>query len=195
VVNRFGEGPEHVVVGVSKSVEAVPIGSRWRPDELFVGTHVRRTGRSARIRAEDVTSAGGDVAEFLRRYGYRSQVASPIVVDGRLWGAMSVNTADDLPQDSEDRLASLAVLADQGEHGWDASSGRSAITSGDATSAGAQSIGVKRIGRASSRLANSPPDFAARALPTRLGNAAPRERRGNERPNRLCFAGSSLLRS
>src|SRR5262249_44531347 len=58
----------------------------------------------------DVTSAGGDVAEFLRRYGYRSQVASPIVVDGRLWGAMSVNTVDDLPQDSEERLARFTEL-------------------------------------------------------------------------------------
>jgi GAF domain-containing protein len=110
VVGRFDDGPELVVVGLSKRVEGVPIGSRWPPDDLFAPTHVRRTGRSARIRADDVRPAGGEVAEFLRQHGYLSQVASPIVVDGRLWGAMSVNTANDLPQDSEERLARFTEL-------------------------------------------------------------------------------------
>jgi len=63
VVNRF-EGPEHVVVGVSKSLEGVPIGSRWRPDTLFVGTprpsygtlgaHSRRGRRVGRRRRRGV---------------------------------------------------------------------------------------------------------------------------------------------
>ena len=104
VVGRFEPGPELVVVGLSKSVEVLPLGSRWPPDELFAPTHVLRTGRSARIRADDVVSAGGEVAEFLRQHGYLSQVASPIVVDGHLWGAMSVNSRNDLPPDTEERL-------------------------------------------------------------------------------------------
>jgi GAF domain-containing protein len=104
VVGRFEPGPELVVVGLSKSVEAVPLGSRWPPDENFAPTHVLRTGRSARIRADAVKSAGGEVAEFLRHHGYLSQVASPIVVDGRVWGAMSVNARNDFPPDTEERL-------------------------------------------------------------------------------------------
>src|SRR6266508_941030 len=104
VVGRFDPGPELVVVGLSKSVEVVPLGSRWPPDELFAPTHVLRTGRAARIRADDLVSAGGEVAEFLRHHGYLSQVASPIVVDGRLWGAMSVNGRNDFPRDTEERL-------------------------------------------------------------------------------------------
>ena len=110
VVGRFETGPELVVVGLSKSVEVVPLGSRWPPDDLFAPTHVLRTGRSARIRADDVVSAGGEVAEFLRKHCYLSQVASPIVVDGRLWGAMSVNTRNELPPDTEERLERFTQL-------------------------------------------------------------------------------------
>jgi GAF domain-containing protein len=110
VVGRFEPGPELVVVGRSKSVEAVPLGSRWPPDDLFAPTHVLRTGRSARIRAGDLASAGGEVAEFLRHHGYLSQVASPIVVDGRLWGAMSVNGRIDFPPDTENRLDRFTEL-------------------------------------------------------------------------------------
>jgi GAF domain-containing protein len=110
VVGRFDHGLELVVVGLSKTVEVVPLGSRWPPDELFAPTHVLRTGRSARIRADDVTSAGGEVAEFLRQHGYLSQVASPIVVDGRLWGAMSVNARNDFPPDTEERLERFTEL-------------------------------------------------------------------------------------
>jgi len=35
VVGRFDPGPELVVVGLSKSVEVVPLGSRWPPDETL----------------------------------------------------------------------------------------------------------------------------------------------------------------
>jgi signal transduction histidine kinase len=110
VVGRFEPGPELVIVGISKSVEVGPLGSRWPPDGLFAPTHVFRTGRSARIRADDVVSADGDVAELLRQHDYLSQVASPIVVDGRLWGAMLVTTKSDLPPDAEDRLAQFTEL-------------------------------------------------------------------------------------
>jgi signal transduction histidine kinase len=109
-VVRFEPGPELLVVGVSKSVEAVPLGERFPPNELFAPTHVLRTGRSARIRDEDLASVGGDVADFLRHHGYLSQVASPIVVEGRVWGAISINSRDDLPADTEERLESFTEL-------------------------------------------------------------------------------------
>jgi GAF domain-containing protein len=108
-VVRFEPGPEHLVVGVSKTVEAVPLGSRFPPDELFAPTHVLRTGRSARIGEGDLAS-GGEVADFLRHHGYLSQVASPIVVDGRLWGAISVNSRSDFPSDTEERLERFTEL-------------------------------------------------------------------------------------
>ncbi|HEX7144181.1 MAG TPA: GAF domain-containing protein, partial [Gaiellaceae bacterium] len=110
VVGRFEPGPELEIVGISKSVDVGPLGSRWPPDDLFAPTHVLRTGRSARIRADDVVSAGGEVAELLQHSGYLSQVASPIVVDGRLWGAMLVTTRSDLPPDTEERLERFTEL-------------------------------------------------------------------------------------
>jgi len=110
VVGRFEPGPELVIVGISKSVDIGPVGSRWPPNELFAPTHVLRTGRPARIRADDVVAASGEVAELLRDHGYLSQVASPIVVDGNLWGAMLVTTKSDLPPDTEERLAQFTEL-------------------------------------------------------------------------------------
>jgi signal transduction histidine kinase len=110
VVGRFEPGPELLVVGVSKSVEAVPVGSRFPPDELFAPTKVLRTGRSARVGAADLEAAGTEVAGFLRQHGYFTQVASPIVVEGRLWGAMSVNSRNDLPPDTEPRLERFTEL-------------------------------------------------------------------------------------
>ncbi len=98
------------MVGVSKSVEAVPLGARFPPDELFAPTHVLRTERSARIRADDVEAAGTETADFLRHHGYLSQVASPIVVEGRLWGAISVNSRNDVPPDTEERLEQFTEL-------------------------------------------------------------------------------------
>jgi signal transduction histidine kinase len=109
-VVRFEPGPELAVVGVSKRVEAVPLGSRFPPDELFAPTHVLRTGRPARIRGDDIEAAGTEVAAFLRHHGYRSQVAGPIVVDGHLWGAVSVNSRDELPSDTEERLERFTGL-------------------------------------------------------------------------------------
>ena len=110
VVGRFDHGRELEVVGISKRVDVVPLGSHWPHDELFAPTHVLRTGHSARIRADDVTSVGGEVAEFLRERGYVSQVASPILVDGRLWGAMSVNARNEFPPDTEERLERFTEL-------------------------------------------------------------------------------------
>ena len=109
-VVRFEPGQTLAVVGVSRDVEAVQLGSCFPADELFAPTHVLRTGRSARISADDLEAATTDVADFLGRHGYASQVASPIVVDGRLWGAVSVNARSALPPDTEERLEKFTEL-------------------------------------------------------------------------------------
>ncbi len=53
---------------------------------------------------------GGPEAEFLRASGLLSQVASPIVVDGRLWGTISANAAETLPAETEERLEKFIEL-------------------------------------------------------------------------------------
>jgi PAS domain S-box-containing protein len=111
-VGRFDpEGPAFVVVGVAKSVEGIPIGSRWELNDLYVSSKVFLTGRSARVDASDLASVGGPVAAWHRRQGFISQVASPIIVDGRLWGAMTVVAKDEtLPLDTDERLEKFAEL-------------------------------------------------------------------------------------
>jgi GAF domain-containing protein/DNA-binding CsgD family transcriptional regulator len=109
-VVRFDTGPDLLVVGVSRTLEAVPLGSHWEPIDLFAPALVLRSARSARVDEEDLATAGGPVAEFLRSEGYLSQVASPIVVRGRLWGAISVNSGERLPPDAPDRLEKFTEL-------------------------------------------------------------------------------------
>src|SRR5580765_166815 len=109
-VVRFDPGPDLLVVGVSRTLEAVPLGSHWEPIDLFAPALVLRSARSARVDEEDLAAAGGSVAEFLRSEGYLSQVASPIVVRGRLWGAISVNSGERLPPDAPDRLEKFTEL-------------------------------------------------------------------------------------
>jgi signal transduction histidine kinase len=110
IVSRLDPEPALVVVGISKRIDLVPLGSLWPLDDLFAPTRALRTGRSARVRAEDVMSANGEMAELLRQHGYLSQVSAPIVVDGRRWGTMSVTGREDFPPDTEERLESFTEL-------------------------------------------------------------------------------------
>jgi signal transduction histidine kinase len=70
-------------------------------DDSPVITKVSRTGRSARLDSRDDTPATGS----------RSAVASPIVVDGRLWGALVASSnREPLAADSEQRMANFTEL-------------------------------------------------------------------------------------
>jgi PAS domain S-box-containing protein len=109
-VVRFDPGPECVLVGATKRIEGLPVGSRWEPKELYVSTRVLRTGRSARIDEAELASVGGPDAEALRRQALLSQVASPIIVEGRLWGAMTVNARAALPPNAATRLEKFTEL-------------------------------------------------------------------------------------
>ncbi len=109
-VVRFDPGPECVLVGASKAVGETPLGTRWQPNDLYVSTRVLRTGAHARVDESDLANVGGSAAEQMRRQGFLSQVASPIVVEGRLWGAMTVSAAEPMPPDTEERLQSFTEL-------------------------------------------------------------------------------------
>lgn len=110
-VLRFDhDRPASVFVGVSKSID-IAIGTRWEFSDGMASAEVYSTGRSARVDAMDWSSASGPVAETARRLGIVSTVVSPIVVDGRLWGAMSVSSSDELlPVDTEARLEEFTEL-------------------------------------------------------------------------------------
>ena len=110
-VLRFDhDGPAIVFVGVSKTVD-LPVGTRWEFQPGMASAEVYRTRCSARVDAMDWSSARGPVAGAARRLGIVSSVASPIVAEGRLWGAMSVASRDELlPFDLEGRLEKFTEL-------------------------------------------------------------------------------------
>jgi signal transduction histidine kinase len=106
------DGPAVVFVGVGKSLEGrLPVGTRWELDDSMASAEVYRTGRSARVDAIDWSSRSGPVAEAGKRLGVVSTVAGPIVVVGRLWGAVSVSSSDvRLPVGVEERLERFTDL-------------------------------------------------------------------------------------
>jgi PAS domain S-box-containing protein len=111
VVRFEPDGPAIVFAGVSKSIEEeIPIGTRWLFDDALASAEVYRTGRSARVNSRDWSSVGGPVATAGRRLGILSTVASPIIVESRLWGAMTVSAKEPLPLDTEERLDKFTKL-------------------------------------------------------------------------------------
>jgi signal transduction histidine kinase len=81
----------------------------WPTCEVDPATLIARTRRAVRIDWSDVTGA---VAIALRDVGIKSSVGTPILVDGRLWGALAVHTTRPrpFPPDTESRLENFTEL-------------------------------------------------------------------------------------
>ena len=93
-----------------KTADHTPVGSRWGGQGKNIGTAVFETGRSARV--ESHAEATGPLAAAAREVGARSSVATPIMVEGRLWGLLGAGTTleEPLPPDAEARLVSFGEL-------------------------------------------------------------------------------------
>src|SRR6266540_2874539 len=84
-------------------------GVRWPTKGTSVAWLVLQTGRSARI--DDFSAATDPIGVAVREAGFKSAVGSSIVVEGRLWGVISVaSTEGPMPRGSEARLASFTEL-------------------------------------------------------------------------------------
>jgi PAS domain S-box-containing protein len=91
-----------------RNAEPLP-GTRVTLDPRYVVGAVRATGRAARFDVDDTTSPS--LPEPVRATGLRSSVGTPIVVEGRLWGAIAVGSRNEpLPPDTEQRMAALTEL-------------------------------------------------------------------------------------
>jgi signal transduction histidine kinase len=101
-----------VVAGAGGWLGDLDRGMRLELDDSLAITEVFRTGRSARADKRDYYgTASGPVAAYLRRVESQSVVASPIVVESRLWGAMVASTnCRPLPADTEERMAAFTEL-------------------------------------------------------------------------------------
>src|ERR671919_191103 len=105
------DGSAMVVVGLPEGIPVVSIGTRWPLEDFLASTAVYRTGRPARSDHTGHRNASGSVAEDLRTMDFVSTVAAPIVVEGNLWGVMTVSDRRErLPPDTEERVARFTEL-------------------------------------------------------------------------------------
>jgi signal transduction histidine kinase len=112
-IGRFEpDGTAVVVVGsVGDDPVTLPAGTRVELRDYLPPAAVWRTGRPARVDEDQWSSVPDLVADGLRTMGIRSIVASPIIVEGRLWGVVTVlTTRRPFPPDTADRLADFTEL-------------------------------------------------------------------------------------
>jgi signal transduction histidine kinase len=91
--------------------EHFPVGTRTMLGGRNLGTIVLETGESARF-DHYAGSASGPIGDSAREAGINSSLASPITVEGRLWGVIAAGSirTQPLPPDTEARLASFTEL-------------------------------------------------------------------------------------
>jgi signal transduction histidine kinase len=112
-IGRFEpDGSSVVVVGAAGEVLVTsPVGTHVELRDYMPPAVVWRTGRPARLDEDLWSSASDPVAVGLRELGIRSMVASPIIVEGRLWGVVTAWTRQCLfPSDAADRMADFTEL-------------------------------------------------------------------------------------
>jgi len=112
-IGRFEPDGTAVVVisSVGDSLATLPAGTRVELRDYLPPAVVWRTGRAARFDEDQWSSVPDPVADGLRKLGIRSVVASPIVVEGRLWGVVTVLTMrEPFPAGTADRLADFTEL-------------------------------------------------------------------------------------
>ena len=87
-----------------------PLGTRFTLEGENVVTAVFRTREAARL--DDWAKATGPVAEMARVLGIRSSVATPIVVEGRLWGTLIAVTSqsEPIPRETDSRIGEFTEL-------------------------------------------------------------------------------------
>ena len=108
---RFEGDRDAVVVAESgHRKEYLAVGSRYPLEGENVASRIFRTGRAARI--DDYGTASGPIAEVVHLTDIRGIVGVPILVEGRLWGAMVTGTSGEepFPPETESRLAQFTEL-------------------------------------------------------------------------------------
>jgi PAS domain S-box-containing protein len=110
MVRYEGDRDQLVLASAGMFRDIFPTGSRQPLGGENAASRVFRTGQPARI--DDYGRANGPIAEALRPIGLRCAVATPIMVEGRLWGAMITGTTGEepLPRETESRLGQFTEL-------------------------------------------------------------------------------------
>jgi signal transduction histidine kinase len=89
---------------------AIPIGLQLELEGDVVATRAFHAQRP--VRMDDYSQAQGPDAEHVRSLGVRSAAGTPIVVEGRTWGVMTVASLrpEPLPAGTEERIGAFAEL-------------------------------------------------------------------------------------
>jgi signal transduction histidine kinase len=114
VVQYDGARTASVVGGWSEDGKPLlPVGTSLELDGDTVLAKVLHTGAAQRVERYD--DASGTLADTLRSAGYRAAVAAPVIVAGRLWGALLAATTshEPLPEGLERWLCDFADLVGQ----------------------------------------------------------------------------------
>jgi PAS domain S-box-containing protein len=108
IVRLDPDGAATVVAILGDHPSDVLVGSRWTLD-LGLAGEVLRTGRT--VRRDGYVDYPGKFADVIREMGIQSSVATPIVVEGRLWGALGIGSRiGSLPADAEQRIVDFTEL-------------------------------------------------------------------------------------
>lgn len=104
------DGRVTVVAARGRAADPMPPGTTLPIAPGGMLDSLRQTGRPARF--EDYSAIPGETSAILHREGSHCAVGGPIVVEGRLWGAMVATASDreSLPAGTEDRVARFAEL-------------------------------------------------------------------------------------
>jgi signal transduction histidine kinase len=107
---RFEPDGGATVLATRAETVLIPPGTSIPIPEGSAMGEVFRTGGAARV--EDYARVPGRIGEVIRAEGARCGAAGPIVVEGRVWGALSIgsSTAETLPPGAEERIAQFAEL-------------------------------------------------------------------------------------
>ena len=105
-----GDGTATVVADWGERDVLISVGTQMSLEGENVAGLVLRTGRPARI--DDYANVTGPLGTYVRDRGLRAAVGCPIVVEGRLWGAMLAGTrqAKPVPAGMESRIGKFTDL-------------------------------------------------------------------------------------
>jgi sugar diacid utilization regulator/uncharacterized protein YoaH (UPF0181 family) len=112
-LSRFETDGEITLVAATAHPAAVarwPVGTRTPVEGNTIASLVLRGRRPARIDSYD--NVAGSIAARVRAVGVRASVGVPIIVDGRVWGAVAVGSLQPgpMPADTEVRISRFAEL-------------------------------------------------------------------------------------
>jgi PAS domain S-box-containing protein len=86
-----------------------PVGTQWTLEQPSVMATILETGRPGRI--DDYSTLPGHLAERARQVGLRCAVGAPIILEGKVWGAIMPASRDRvLPDDTEAHLVDFTEL-------------------------------------------------------------------------------------